>query len=166
MRSSVGVGMTPPKVEGAPNPTSSVKITRMFGAPFGGTTRLGQDGVDSRAFNLMIPSNWCGGGGRYLPSIVLVALGSPDELRAKTGKPQVVITGHGFTQHVLNVLQQRNEVESVEQNDHQLVLHMRLEPDIPTLIGLLAGEGVQVTEVHQGKANLEETYLQLMEEEQ
>jgi ABC-2 type transport system ATP-binding protein len=95
----------------------------------------------------------------------LVALGSPDELRAKTGKPQVVITGYGFTQHALNVLQQRNEVESVEQKDHHLVLHMRLEPDIPTLIGLLAGEGVQVTEVHQGKANLEETYLQLMEEE-
>jgi ABC-2 type transport system ATP-binding protein len=95
----------------------------------------------------------------------LVALGSPDELRATTGKPQVVITGHGFTQHILNVLQQRPEVESVEQSDHHLVLHMRLEPDIPTLIGLLAGEGVQVTEVHQGKANLEETYLQLMEEE-
>jgi len=95
----------------------------------------------------------------------LVALGSPDELRTTTGKLQVVIIGRGFTQNVLNVLQQRNEVESVEQKDHHLVLHMRLEPDIPTLIGLLAGEGVQVTEVHQGKANLEETYLQLMEEE-
>jgi hypothetical protein len=49
----------------------------MFGAPWGGTTRLGHEGVDSRAFSLMIPSNGCGGGGRYLPSMVVVALGSP-----------------------------------------------------------------------------------------
>ena len=38
MRSSVGVGMTPPKVLGAAKPTSSVKINKMFGAFFGGTT--------------------------------------------------------------------------------------------------------------------------------
>lgn len=95
----------------------------------------------------------------------LIALGAPDELRAKTGKPQVIINGGGFSEGALNKLRQRPEVESVEQKDHQLVLHMRLEPDVPSLIGLLAGEGVQVTEVHQGKANLEETYLQLMEEE-
>jgi hypothetical protein len=36
MRSSVGVGMTPPNVLGAAKPTSSVMISRMFGAPFGG----------------------------------------------------------------------------------------------------------------------------------
>jgi ABC-2 type transport system ATP-binding protein len=95
----------------------------------------------------------------------LVALGSPDELRAKTGKPQVVISGSGFTENALIRLRQQPEVESVEQQTHQLVLHLRLEPDIPALVGLLAGEGVRVTEVHQGKASLEETYLQLMEEE-
>jgi ABC-2 type transport system ATP-binding protein len=95
----------------------------------------------------------------------LVALGTPDELRAKTGKHQVVISGGGFTEHALQLLRQRPEVESVEQKDQHLVLHMRLEPDIPSLVGFLASEGVQVTEVHQGKATLEETYLQLMEEE-
>ena len=42
MRSSAGVGMTPPKVEGAPKPTSSVMMSRMFGAPLGGTTLAGQ----------------------------------------------------------------------------------------------------------------------------
>jgi len=30
--------MTPPNVLGAAKPTSSVMISRMFGAPFGGTT--------------------------------------------------------------------------------------------------------------------------------
>jgi ABC-2 type transport system ATP-binding protein len=95
----------------------------------------------------------------------LVALGAPDELRAKTGKLQVVISGGGFNEKAMNMLRQRPEVELVEQHNHHLVLHMRLEPDIPTLVGLLAGEGVRVSEIYQGKASLEETYLQLMEEE-
>ncbi len=95
----------------------------------------------------------------------LVALGAPDELRAKTGKQQVVISGHGFSENVLDMLRKRPEVEAAEMHNHQLVIQMNTTPDIPTLIGLLAGEGVQVTEVHQGKASLEETYLQLMEEE-
>ncbi len=95
----------------------------------------------------------------------LVALGAPDELRATTGKLQVVISGHGFSEYVLDMLRKRPEVETVEEQNHQLVIQMRTTPDIPSLIGLLAGEGVQVTEVYQGKASLEETYLQLMEEE-
>jgi len=95
----------------------------------------------------------------------LVALGAPDELRAKTGKLQVVISGQGFSEHVLDILRKRPEVEAVEKQNHQLVIQMHTTPDIPTLINLLAGEQVQVTEVHQGKASLEETYLQLMEED-
>ena len=95
----------------------------------------------------------------------LVALGAPDELRAKTGRPQVVVSGQGFTAQALNLLRQRPEIELVEIQNHQLVIQMHAAPDIPALIGLLAGEGVQVTEVRQGKASLEETYLQLMEEE-
>ena len=59
-----GVGMTPPKVDGAPKPTSSVMISRIFGAPFGGTTRAGHAGFDCAALRLISPSNFCGGGGR------------------------------------------------------------------------------------------------------
>jgi hypothetical protein len=55
MRSSVGVGMMPPNVEGAPKPTSSVMINRMFGAPLGGTTRAGHAVFDWRAFRLIWP---------------------------------------------------------------------------------------------------------------
>jgi hypothetical protein len=39
-------------------------IKRMFGAPFGGTTRAGQAGFDCRAFRLISPWNGGGGGGR------------------------------------------------------------------------------------------------------
>jgi len=57
--SNVGVGIRPPNVVGAPKPSSSVRITRMFGAPFGapfgGTTRGGQADFDCRAFKLIWP---------------------------------------------------------------------------------------------------------------
>ena len=95
----------------------------------------------------------------------LIALGTPDELRAKTGKPQVIVSGQGFDERAIKVLRQQPKVVSVEKHNGHLVIQMLSDPDIPALISLLAGEGVQVTEVHQGKASLEETYLQLMEED-
>ena len=77
MRSSAGVGMTPPKVDGAPKPSSSVMISRTFGAPFGGTTRGGHQGADSEAFSLITPPNFGSGGGSCLPLMVVVAPGEP-----------------------------------------------------------------------------------------
>ena len=42
--------MTPPKVLGAPKPWSSVIMSRTLGAPFGGTTRGGHQGVELGRF--------------------------------------------------------------------------------------------------------------------
>src|SRR5512136_2335328 len=64
----------------------------------------------------------------------LVALGAPDELRVKTGKQQVVISGHGFSAYVLDMLRKLPEVEAVEKQNNHLVIQMRPTPDIPTLI--------------------------------
>src|SRR5215472_14529707 len=75
--SSVGVGTTPPNALVTPKPVSSVIISSTFGAPFGGTTRIGQYGVDCAALRSILPSNFCGGGGNWFPSIVVVALGDP-----------------------------------------------------------------------------------------
>jgi hypothetical protein len=77
MRSSAGVGITPPKVLGAANPLSSVMISSTLGAPLGGTTRGGHQALDSDAFSLIIPPNFGSGGGSCLPLIVVVALGAP-----------------------------------------------------------------------------------------
>src|SRR5215471_14319982 len=52
-------------------------IRRMLGAPFGGTTCGGQYGFDWLACRLISPPNFGGGGGRYFPSMVVVALGEP-----------------------------------------------------------------------------------------
>jgi hypothetical protein len=60
---SQAVGMTPPNVDGAPKPQSSVMMRRMFGAPFGGTTRIGQYCLDCAALSPIVPPKGCGGGG-------------------------------------------------------------------------------------------------------
>src|SRR6185436_14113355 len=77
MRSSAGVGITPPNVPGAPKPASSVMMSRTLGAPFGGTTRGAHHGFDSDAFSLISPPNAAGGGGICFPSMVVVAPGEP-----------------------------------------------------------------------------------------
>src|ERR1700758_5276785 len=52
-------------------------INNTLGAPLGGTTRGGQYGLDWLALRLITPPNGAGWGGRYFPSMVVVALGEP-----------------------------------------------------------------------------------------
>src|SRR5688572_33076496 len=52
-------------------------MSSMLGAPLGGTTVGGQPGLESAALRLALPEKAGGGGGMYLPSIVVVALGEP-----------------------------------------------------------------------------------------
>src|SRR5262249_42544075 len=77
MRSRAGVGMTPPKVLGAPKPQSSVMMSSTLGACLGGTTRGGHHAFDWSAFSLMTPPNFGSGGGSCFPEMVVVAPGDP-----------------------------------------------------------------------------------------
>src|SRR5215475_270620 len=77
MRSSAGVGITPPKVLGTPKPASSVMIRSTLGAPLGGTTRGAHHGFDCRASSLITPPKLGSGGGSCFPSMVVVAPGEP-----------------------------------------------------------------------------------------
>jgi hypothetical protein len=75
-RSNAGVATTPPKVPGAPKPTSSVMMSSTLGSPLGGTIRGGHQGFDSEASSLITPPNF-GPGGSCFPSMLVVALGEP-----------------------------------------------------------------------------------------
>src|SRR5258708_12900129 len=88
MRSSAGVGTTPPNVPGAPKPTSSVIMSNTLGAPFGGTTRGAHQAVDSEAFSLIIPPNLGSGGGSCFPSIVVVAPAEPGTPVTSSANPE------------------------------------------------------------------------------
>jgi ABC-2 type transport system ATP-binding protein len=95
----------------------------------------------------------------------LIAVGHPDELRAKTGGPRVEITGKGFSESVLAALRARPEVVSIEVANGRLSVALRGEVEVAPLVSLMVGAGAQVEEVRKGKATLEEAFLDLVEEE-
>ena len=95
----------------------------------------------------------------------LLAVGSPDELRARTGGPRAEVVGHGFSEEVLAQLRARPEVVAAEVQNSHLIIELRGEADMAALVSFLVGAGAQVEEVRRGKASLEEVFLTLMEEE-
>lgn len=95
----------------------------------------------------------------------LVAVGSPDELRARTGAPRLEIVGRGFAEPVLAELRARPEVTAVERSNGHLTLELRSDAEPAPLVGLLVRGGAEVEEVRRGQATLEEVFVALMEEE-
>jgi ABC-2 type transport system ATP-binding protein len=95
----------------------------------------------------------------------LLAIGHPDQLRARAGGPRVEIVGRGFNESALALLRARPEVTAAVVRNQHLEIDLHGEADSAPLISLLVGAGVQVEEVHRGKASLEEVFLTLMEEE-
>jgi len=95
----------------------------------------------------------------------LVAIGHPDELRAQAGGPRLEILGRGFDDNVLNLLRARPEVVAAEVQNEHLTIDLREGMDAAPLVSLVVSAGVQVEEVHRGRASLEEVFLTLMEEE-
>src|SRR5262249_5544085 len=64
MRWKLGVWIGPPKVLLAPKPTSSVKISRTLGAPFGASTAFGKSGTEPFAVRPILPLKPGSGRGR------------------------------------------------------------------------------------------------------
>jgi ABC-2 type transport system ATP-binding protein len=95
----------------------------------------------------------------------LVAIGSPDELRARAGGPRLEIVGSGYGDRVLELLRSRPEVLDVTAHNSHLSIDLQEAADTSALVSLAVSEGVQVQEVRPGKASLEEVFLTLMEEE-
>ena len=95
----------------------------------------------------------------------LVAIGHPDELRARAGGPRLEILGRGFDDNVLDLLRARSEVTAAGVQNEHLAIDLREGTDVAPLVSLLVSAGVQVEEVRRGRASLEEVFLTLMEEE-
>lgn len=95
----------------------------------------------------------------------LLAVGSPDELRARTGGPRAEIVGHGFSEAILAQLRARPEIASAELQNSHLSIELRGDAELAAIVSLLVSAGAQVEEVRRGKASLEEVFLTLMEEE-
>ena len=94
----------------------------------------------------------------------LLATGTPDQLRAQAGGPRLEIIGKGFTSQVIQQLQAQPMVSGVQVNNSHLTIQLRETTETAPLVTLLVGAGAQIEEVRKGKANLEETFLALVEE--
>jgi ABC-2 type transport system ATP-binding protein len=95
----------------------------------------------------------------------LLAVGAPDELRTRTGGPQVEIVGYGFSEQMLTTLREQPEVVHAELHNSHLLIELRGENKMGPLVRLLVYAGADVEEVRRGKASLEDVFLTLMEEE-
>ena len=95
----------------------------------------------------------------------LLAIGHPDQLRARTGAPRVEIVGRGFNDRALQLLRARPEVTAVEMQNHHVAIDLRKETETAPLVSLMVSAGVRVEEVRRGTASLEDVFLTLMEEE-
>jgi ABC-2 type transport system ATP-binding protein len=94
----------------------------------------------------------------------LLALGSPEQLRSQAGKPRLEVRGSGFTPTVLQELRARPEVSELVQRDGQLLIYLNQSAETPPLVNLLVRCGAQIDEVRKGQADLEETFLSLVED--
>jgi ABC-2 type transport system ATP-binding protein len=95
----------------------------------------------------------------------LLTVGDPDELRTRAGSARVEVVGRGFENNVLDLLQARPEVATVEVQNGHLFINLREETDTAPLVSLMVGAGVQIEEVRKDKASLEEVFLTLMQED-
>ncbi|MDX1614683.1 MAG: ABC transporter ATP-binding protein [Candidatus Promineifilaceae bacterium] len=95
----------------------------------------------------------------------LVAVGHPDELRARQGAAHLVVSGRGFGPAVLEALRRRPDVLAAEVQNGRLRVELDGDVDTAPLISLLVGQGVEVQEVRRGQASLEEVFLTLMQED-
>jgi ABC-2 type transport system ATP-binding protein len=96
----------------------------------------------------------------------LIAVGHPNELRARSGALQVTIAGRGFDERVLSLLRAQPEVAAANAQNGRLLIDLKQQADISALVNLIVSAGGAVEEVSKGKAKLEDAFLALMQEEQ
>jgi ABC-2 type transport system ATP-binding protein len=94
----------------------------------------------------------------------LVAVGAPQELRARTSAPRVEIAGSGFEAGVLSQLRGRPEVAGVHLRDGRLIIDLNRDVEVAPLVSMIVGAGGAVEEVQKETASLEEVFLTLVEE--
>jgi ABC-2 type transport system ATP-binding protein len=95
----------------------------------------------------------------------LIALGSPHELRARSGAPRVEIFGRGFDGPILAELRGQPGVTAVQRTNGHLVLELAAPVEAGPFVSLLVRRGAEVDEVRRGQASLEDVFVTLMEEE-
>ena len=94
----------------------------------------------------------------------LLMVGSPDKLRLEKGSAFIEVAGSGFSDAVINSLNQLRGVESVSRIDQHIRINVTEGVDTGFLVPFLVQKGVTIEEVRKGQASLEDVFLTMMEE--
>jgi len=94
----------------------------------------------------------------------LMAAGSPDELRSRTSAPRLYVTGKLGPQ-LVEQLRANPLVKSLEQHNSRIVLDLVDPARSHELVTQMVTAGAQIDEVRKEKADLEDVFLALVEEE-
>jgi len=96
----------------------------------------------------------------------LVAIGSPEELRAQASRPRLEIKGRNFTPEAIAQLSALPMVQKVESSGGRLIVDLKEAGKSIPLVGLLVRAGAEIEEVRRLNATLEEAFLALLKEEE
>ena len=95
----------------------------------------------------------------------MLANGSPAVLRARTSAPRLYITGQGITPQLIEDIRKNTLVKKVQQQNGILVVDLIDLSRSHEIIAQLVHADVLIDEVHKEKVDLEDVFLQLVEEE-
>ncbi len=94
----------------------------------------------------------------------LLAVGSPEELRSRTSAPRLYVTGK-FAPQTIDQLKTNPLVAKMEHHSGRLVLDLTDLTRSYEIVAQLVGVGAQIDEVRKEKADLEDVFLNLVEDE-
>lgn len=95
----------------------------------------------------------------------LLAMGSPSDLRSKTSAPRLYVTGQGINSQVVEDLKSNGLIKKLQQQNGRLILDLSDLTRSYEIVTRLVNAGVQIDEVRKEQADLEDVFLQLVEEE-
>ncbi len=94
----------------------------------------------------------------------LLAIGSPEELRSSTSAPRLYLTGK-FPQQAIEQIRANPLVKKIEVDSNSLILDLTDLGRSHEIVTLLVRSEAELDEVRKEKADLEEVFLSLVEEE-
>ena len=92
----------------------------------------------------------------------LLAVGSPESLRARRDTGRVEIVTHGLPDDIVALLRDRPDVRSVSADNGRLTLSLAPGASTAPIVALLVQHDVGVEEVRKARATLEDAFLELM----
>ena len=92
----------------------------------------------------------------------LLAVGSPEELRDQSKGAELTVVGSSISESLLEKLNRRSDIASATLTPSGLRLALETDASVPDIVRDIVLGGAEIEEVRQGKASLEEAFLELM----